>query len=104
MKLIGFGESALVGAGQKFYKPDSSAVEFTAPEVYEGGQCCKSDIWSVGVLLCIVLTGYAPYLGMNESETRKEVLKGGLPFNLQDWKNVSDLARDFVLKCLSSKP
>ena len=40
---------------------------------------------------------------MNERETKQCVMKGGLPFNLSDWKNVSELARDFVVKCLSSK-
>ncbi len=79
-------------------------MEFIAPEVHTGHSNLKSDVFSVGVLLCVLLTGYAPYVGVNESDTRREVVKGGLPFNYKDYENASPLAKDFMTRCLRTKP
>lgn len=62
IKLVDFGMAALQPIGKKLTTPCGSP-HYAAPEVirtksYDGG---KADVWSCGVILFVMLTGYPPF-------------------------------------------
>ena len=48
---------------------------YAAPEMIAGKRYLglKSDIWSSGVLMYILLTGISPFRGRNEVETQRNI-------------------------------
>jgi calcium-dependent protein kinase len=58
----------------------SGTPYYIAPEVLSGSYDEKCDIWSCGVLLYILLCGYPPFTGDNETEIMKAVKKGIFKF------------------------
>ena len=88
LKVIDWGTSRIfdpsVTMDQKFGTP-----YYIAPEVLRGKYNEKCDIWSLGVILYIMLCGYPPFNGENDSEIFKAVKKGQFDFPMEDWKYVS---------------
>lgn len=49
-------------------------IKFSAPEVLcQEPAYPQSDIWSVGVLAYVMLSGVSPFLGENIGETRQNI-------------------------------
>uniref|UniRef100_A0A7S3LIP2 Calmodulin n=1 Tax=Aplanochytrium stocchinoi TaxID=215587 RepID=A0A7S3LIP2_9STRA len=75
---------------------------YVAPEVlngsYSGGEC---DMWSLGVICFMLLSGKAPFDGRNDEEVRRAILKGDPPkMPKSRWNRISDEGKDFVMKLL----
>lgn len=49
---------------------------YIAPEVLSGNYDEKCDVWSIGVILFILLSGSPPFGGQNDEEIMKKVEKG----------------------------
>ncbi len=73
IKIIDFGTA--VKTTQKITQnyPISGTLSYLPPEVMKGILVDKSDIWSSGVLMYILLTGISPFRGRNEVETRRNI-------------------------------
>jgi myosin-light-chain kinase len=77
-------------------------LEFAAPEVikYEPLDF-HTDMWSLGVIAYILLSGQSPFLGDNIALTYCNVEKGKWSFCEEfDENGISDEARDFITKLL----
>ena len=71
---------------------------YTAPEVYEGQTCLKSDVWSLGMSLIELAEGKHPFDGCNSAMVMKRVLSDDPPaLSSSVWS--ADCV-DFVSKCL----
>ena len=71
---------------------------YMGPEVYDGGACLKSDVWSLGMSMIEMVGSRNPYVGLTSTEFKKELLNKRPPsFSSSGWSN--DLV-DFVKKCL----
>ena len=46
---------------------------YIAPETLLGELNCKSDIWSTGIILYMMLTGRPPFNGENDGEIIKNI-------------------------------
>jgi calcium-dependent protein kinase len=46
---------------------------YTAPESHTGNYSEKSDIWSCGIILHLLLVGYPPFFGVNPEDIREKV-------------------------------
>ena len=69
-------------------------------EIIKGNYDHASDIWSVGIITYILLSGYSPFYGENDREVAKALLRGRLSF-MHGWDNVSKLAMDFISQLLN---
>ena len=76
---------------------------FIAPEVYEGNYNHKSDWWSVGVILHLLLTGKFPVTGLpNQMQERTKNFKFNM--NSKILSGLSYAARDFLSNLLQTDP
>ncbi|CAI5948862.1 unnamed protein product [Closterium sp. NIES-65] len=93
------GESAAGLTGSRYY---------TAPEMVRGRRYGKrADVWSMGVVLCTLLTGRLPFAGKTHNDDeglRKSILRGAINFEAAVWRSVSPLARDLVRQMLTVDP
>ncbi|KFW83962.1 Myosin light chain kinase family member 4, partial [Manacus vitellinus] len=75
--------------------------EFLAPEVvnYEFVSF-PTDMWSLGVIAYMLLSGLSPFLGDDDNETLNNILACNWDFEEEVFRNVSDEAKDFISKLL----
>lgn len=74
---------------------------YIAPEVLNKQYDEKCDIWSCGVILYIILSGTPPFNGNSDAEIMKKVKAGKFSFDIPEFKNVSDKAKDLIAKLLT---
>mmetsp|Transcript_21997 Transcript_21997/g.39688 ORF Transcript_21997/g.39688 Transcript_21997/m.39688 type:complete len:409 (+) Transcript_21997:103-1329(+) len=77
---------------------------YIAPEVLRRRYDKSCDVWSVGVIAYILLCGYPPFNGANNERTHRSVLRGLYHFPMEDWKDVSAEAVDFIRRMLRMDP
>lgn len=80
IKMIDFGLSKDF-TGQSLMTTMSGSPYYIAPEVFLQKYNQKIDIWSMGVVLYIMLSGKVPFPGKTESEIMSNVMKGEFHFN-----------------------
>lgn len=79
IKLIDFGTSQLFQQGESMQLVLGTAY-YIAPEVLRGNYDEKCDIWSIGVILYILLSGMPPFPGQTDEEIMELVKKGRYHF------------------------
>lgn len=73
---------------------------YVAPEVIMSSYSTECDIWSIGVLMYIMLSGYLPFTGSSPNEVFVKILKGQLSFDQPEWKSMSFESKDLLKKLL----
>ncbi|XP_012537087.1 obscurin isoform X3 [Monomorium pharaonis] len=74
--------------------------EYVAPEITNNeGVSYAADMWSVGIITYILLSGISPFRGANDRETLKKIREGKWDFD-DRWKNISNEAQDFIRSLL----
>lgn len=76
--------------------------EYVAPEVANGeGVAFGADMWSVGIITYILLSGYSPFRGANDRETLTKIREGKWEWHDEEWwSRFSKESRDFISKLL----
>ena len=100
IKIIDWGCAQTIKSVQKTSNADGTSY-YIAPEVLRGEYNEKCDIWACGVILYILLCGYAPFDGETDEEIHSKVLEGKFEFPEEDWKNVTDEAKNLIKKMLT---
>lgn len=77
---------------------------YIAPEVLQGNYNEKCDIWSIGVILYILLSGEPPFPGETDAEITAKVKKGKYGFNRPVWKSRSKLVKEFIQYLMTYNP
>ncbi|CAI5930113.1 unnamed protein product [Closterium sp. NIES-65] len=98
VKLTDFGLSLFVDAHKQVYGVAGSPF-YLAPEVLSGNYGHEADIWSLGVMLYMLLSGSAPFFGESEDEVLAAVRRGKLSFYRPIWGSISPFAKDLI-RCL----
>jgi calcium-dependent protein kinase len=105
MKIIDFGTAVKYDPdGDKKLHEVLGTPFYIAPEVLKGTYSEKCDIWSLGVIVYMLLSGKAPFYGRDDSAIFSMVKKGKYEFKEKEWKGISKNARDFVSKLLTFSP
>ncbi|XP_073708043.1 myosin light chain kinase, smooth muscle [Garra rufa] len=75
--------------------------EFVAPEVinYEAISY-PTDMWSIGVICYILVSGLSPFMGDNDNETLSNVTSATWDFEDEAFDEISDQAKDFISSLL----
>ncbi len=103
LKLIDFGLSKRVRDGPARGQVGTSY--YIAPEVLTSKLSTEScDMWGLGVLLYMMLSGRPPFDGHSDKEIMKAVVKGTYTFPKPDWNCISTEAIDLVKKLLTRNP
>ncbi|KAL3085544.1 hypothetical protein niasHT_037285 [Heterodera trifolii] len=105
LKLIDFGLATKLDPSKRV-KVTTGTAEFASPEVMLGKDVSfYTDMWSVGVLAFILLSGLSPFGGENDDETLENVKK--CDWNMDDeptFEGISDEAKDFIRRLLILDP
>nr|XP_005887972.1 PREDICTED: myosin light chain kinase 2, skeletal/cardiac muscle isoform X2 [Bos mutus] len=96
VKIIDFGLARRYNPNEKL-KVNFGTPEFLSPEVVNYDQISdKTDMWSLGVITYMLLSGLSPFLGDDDTETLNNVLSSNWYFDEETFEAVSDEAKDFV--------
>ncbi|VDL60884.1 unnamed protein product, partial [Hymenolepis diminuta] len=104
IKLVDFGLSTKLDP-QEEVRVSTATPEFAAPEITDHNPVgFYTDMWSVGVLSYVLLSGISPFAGADTMETLRNVSRASYDFNDDSFRNVSDNAKDFISKLLIKAP
>ncbi|KAJ7311305.1 hypothetical protein JRQ81_006921 [Phrynocephalus forsythii] len=100
IKLIDFGLAHEIEDGVEF-KNIFGTPEFVAPEIVNYEPLgLAADMWSIGVITYILLSGASPFLGETKQETLANITAVNYDFDEEFFSHTSDLAKDFIQKLL----
>uniref|UniRef100_A0A7S4QYB6 Protein kinase domain-containing protein n=1 Tax=Ditylum brightwellii TaxID=49249 RepID=A0A7S4QYB6_9STRA len=109
LKMIDFGLSKHFRFGE-LQHADAIGTPYTvAPEVFRGSYDERCDVWAIGVITYLLLSGDPPFGGCGGPEplmtVRGNILKGSFAFDPPEiWSNVSSDARQFITSLLVTDP
>jgi calcium-dependent protein kinase len=108
LKMIDFGLSKHFRYGE--VQTEAVGTPYTvAPEVIRGSYDERCDVWAIGVISFLLLSGDPPFGGCGGPEplmtVRSNILRGAFRFEPEEiWANVSGLAQDFIKDMLKTDP
>lgn len=108
LKMIDFGLSKHFKFGE--VQHEAVGTPYTvAPEVIRGCYDERCDVWAIGVITFLLLSGDPPFGGCGGPEplmqVRENILRGKFEFEPEDiWENVSQEARNFIGMLLVTDP
>ncbi|XP_052801003.1 myosin light chain kinase family member 4-like [Mya arenaria] len=79
--------------------------EFMAPEQANFEPIFPStDMWSIGIICYILLSGLSPFLGESEEETIANITEAKWDFKAEEFESVSAEAKDFISRLVLKTP
>nr|4PDP_A Chain A, Serine/threonine-protein kinase RAD53 [Saccharomyces cerevisiae]4PDP_B Chain B, Serine/threonine-protein kinase RAD53 [Saccharomyces cerevisiae]4PDS_A Chain A, Serine/threonine-protein kinase RAD53 [Saccharomyces cerevisiae]4PDS_B Chain B, Serine/threonine-protein kinase RAD53 [Saccharomyces cerevisiae] len=117
VKITAFGLAKVQGNGS-FMKTFCGTLAYVAPEVIRGKDTSVSpdeyeerneysslvDMWSMGCLVYVILTGHLPFSGSTQDQLYKQIGRGSYHEGpLKDFR-ISEEARDFIDSLLQVDP
>eukprot|EP01138_Halocafeteria_seosinensis_P004101 gb/GECG01004193.1/.p1 GENE.gb/GECG01004193.1/~~gb/GECG01004193.1/.p1 ORF type:complete len:681 (+),score=95.94 gb/GECG01004193.1/:1-2043(+) len=107
LKLIDFGLSSKYGATFRRMHTMVGTPYYIAPEILGSsskGYTNACDMWSVGVIAYMLLSGTPPFKGRHDNEVLSSVKRGKYTLSGRRWQHVSEDAKNFIRKCLVYNP
>ncbi|XP_060915528.1 death-associated protein kinase 2 [Labrus mixtus] len=104
IKLIDFGLAQRLRQGEE-YISTSGTPQYIAPEVINSEPLSTAaDMWSIGVITYILLSGLSPFQGYTDEETLRNILAIAYEFDDQVFSTTSSMAKDFIQKLFVKDP
>merc|ERR1712150_258584 len=103
LTIIDFGDSKYVDDNGTYEEFVGTAF-YLPPEIVrqrKGKEMKKSDVWSIGVICYVLLTGRPPFWGNNNKEILKKIIKGKVQFPRSC--QLSATAKHFVLNLVQKR-
>ena len=102
VKLIDFGTAKIFEKGHQENKYVGSSY-YMAPEIIKRKYDEKCDLWSIGVIMYILLTGRPPFDGNDDDEILENVKKGVYDTYSYPYPLLSSHSKDLINKLLKKK-
>ncbi|KFO20603.1 Serine/threonine-protein kinase 17A [Fukomys damarensis] len=104
IKIVDFGLSRIMKNSEEL-REIMGTPEYVAPEILSYDPISMAtDMWSIGVLTYVMLTGVSPFLGDNKQETFLNISQMNLSYSEEEFDDVSESAVDFIKQLLLKKP
>lgn len=107
LKLIDFGMACFTTDTHEIKSSAIGTPAYQAPEIIcsHSEATFASDIWSLGVVLFIMLSGTFPFNpNSGDEKLKKQIQNGTFVFNPNEWKYISKNAKDIITKMLTVDP
>eukprot|EP00349_Pseudokeronopsis_sp_Brazil_P010027 CAMPEP_0202977988 /NCGR_PEP_ID=MMETSP1396-20130829/84578_1 /ASSEMBLY_ACC=CAM_ASM_000872 /TAXON_ID= /ORGANISM="Pseudokeronopsis sp., Strain Brazil" /LENGTH=371 /DNA_ID=CAMNT_0049716843 /DNA_START=500 /DNA_END=1614 /DNA_ORIENTATION=- len=93
-----------------FYNPEKGLTDVLGSPLYMAPEIVKEerydekvDIWSIGVITYILLSGRPPFKGRSKPDIFKSILNDEVVFTHQCWNNISKEAKNFITRCVKKR-
>lgn len=101
IKLMDFGLAKALDGDDEALETRCGTLHYVAPEVLSKNPYTNAcDFWSLGVVLYVLLCGYLPFYHEERAITVQLVRKGKFDFDDEEWKDISDNAKDLIRRLL----
>merc|ERR1712146_242368 len=101
VKLIDFGFGCRILHGVRL-KAKVGTFVYTAPEAIQGESCTeKLDMWALGCVLYVLLSGNAPFYGR---DCRENIIQAKYDLEGDAWPHVSVVAKGLIQQLLMADP
>lgn len=111
IKIIDFGLSNIFKSEDQKELMESMTLNtrvgtphYVAPEVLQGNYTCACDIWSLGVVMYLLLSGNTPFMSETEAGLFKKIEKGMIVFEGKEWAGISVQAKQLILSMIKVNP
>lgn len=103
--LADFGIAKHLDSPDGVLKTMAGSFGYAAPEVMlKKGHSKPVDMWSLGVITYTLLCGYSPFRSESLADLIDETKHGRVVFHERYWKDVSQQAKDFIMRLLKPEP
>jgi len=90
VELCDFGFARLFDEAAGMMMSTCGTPEYVAPEVLKHtGYSASCDVWSMGVVLYVMLSGYTPFYSDNTSKLFKQIMNGKLQMPACEWGTIA---------------
>ncbi|KAJ0961216.1 hypothetical protein J5N97_000810 [Dioscorea zingiberensis] len=104
LKIMDFGLSSV----EEYTDPIVAlfgSIDYVSPEALAQQRVSiASDMWSLGVILYILLSGYPPFHAPSNREKQQRILAGDFSFDEHTWKTITSSAKQLISSLLSVDP
>lgn len=103
-KYIDFGLSKVFLQGETS-EDRYGTLAYCSPEILKGStHTLTTDMWSLGVIFHIILSGTVPFISTEKNEFKKNIIKGKLQLTQPAFLKVSNDAKDLLTRMLCTDP
>lgn len=99
LKLIDFGFAQQLSYAEEILTVPCGTMLYVSPELLKMAYTLKTDMWSLGVIIFMLLTGRPPFKGENDTKTAHQIAAGFHPQDLR-WDGLTTHAQDLVKRLL----
>ncbi|CAI2385051.1 unnamed protein product [Moneuplotes crassus] len=103
IKVLDFGSSSYF-LDSKDLTEQVGTPFYVSPELLKGKYNYQADIWSIGIIAYLMLTGCPPFQDEDTQEIYMKILNQPLPFCREQWIYLSQDSMKFVAKLLIKNP
>ena len=110
VKVTDFGLSHVLDAESHLMTEPCGTLAYIAPEILQmdAGEVAhydkQVDVWSMGTIVYILLSGRPPFPQKNEKKCMKLIKKGEYQFKSPQWDPISEEAKAFISRMLVVDP